>query len=100
MTLNLEHPKITGETTVQNAITEVAAMMGENVRLRRGFVMSSQGVISTYLHTSPQPGKRSWIDLFLFIDALVSMPTFSQHVCKHTYKGTQLKLLPFCVENP
>lgn len=56
--LNLEHPKISGDTTVQNAITEVAAMMGENVRLRRGFVMSapSPGVLSTYLHTSPQPG--------------------------------------------
>ncbi|XP_014503266.1 elongation factor Ts, mitochondrial [Vigna radiata var. radiata] len=57
-TLNLEHPKISGETTVQNAITEVAAMMGENVRLRRGYVLpaSSNGFISTYLHTSPQPG--------------------------------------------
>ncbi|GKU97788.1 hypothetical protein SLEP1_g10879 [Rubroshorea leprosula] len=55
---NLEHPKISGETTVQNAVTEVAAMMGENVRFRRGFVMSttSHGVVSTYLHTSPQPG--------------------------------------------
>uniref|UniRef100_A0A6N2MTV0 Elongation factor Ts, mitochondrial n=1 Tax=Salix viminalis TaxID=40686 RepID=A0A6N2MTV0_SALVM len=55
---NLEHPKISGDTTVHNAITEVAAMMGENVRLRRGFVMSapSSGVLSTYLHTSPQPG--------------------------------------------
>lgn len=43
---------------MQNAITEVAAMMGENVKLRRGFAMSapSLGVISTYLHTSPQPG--------------------------------------------
>ncbi|XP_028768729.1 elongation factor Ts, mitochondrial [Neltuma alba] len=57
MVLHLEHPKISGETTVQGAITEVAAIMGENVKLRRGFVMStpSQGVISTYLHTSPQP---------------------------------------------
>ncbi|CAL1392976.1 unnamed protein product [Linum trigynum] len=54
--LNLEHPKISGETTVHNAITEVAAMMGENVKLRRGFVMSTSGVLSTYLHTSPQPG--------------------------------------------
>ncbi|CAN0927270.1 Elongation factor Ts, mitochondrial [Linum grandiflorum] len=54
--LNLEHPKISGETTVQNAITEVAAIMGENVKLRRGFVMSTPGVLSTYLHTSPQPG--------------------------------------------
>lgn len=56
--LNLEHPKISGETTVHNAITEVAAMMGENVKLRRGFVMStsSNSVLSTYLHASPQPG--------------------------------------------
>ncbi|KAG8640428.1 hypothetical protein MANES_13G058700v8 [Manihot esculenta] len=56
--LNLEHPRISGETTVQNAITEIAAMMGENVRLRRGVIMStsSPAVISTYLHTSPQPG--------------------------------------------
>ncbi|XP_057983232.1 elongation factor Ts, mitochondrial isoform X2 [Malania oleifera] len=54
----LGHPKLRGETTVQSAITEVAAMMGENVKLRRGFVMSapSGGVISTYLHTSPQQG--------------------------------------------
>ncbi|GAU14375.1 hypothetical protein TSUD_249130 [Trifolium subterraneum] len=58
MRLNLQHPKINGETTVQNAITEVAAMMGENVKLRRGYVMPapSNGLVSTYLHTSPQPG--------------------------------------------
>nr|KYP42238.1 Elongation factor Ts [Cajanus cajan] len=58
LTLNLEHPKINGETSIHNAITEVAAMMGENVRLRRGYVMptSPHGFISTYLHTSPQPG--------------------------------------------
>ncbi|XP_048422244.1 elongation factor Ts, mitochondrial isoform X2 [Pyrus x bretschneideri] len=56
--LDLGHPKVSGETTVQNAITEVAAVMGENVKLRRGIVMStsSHGVVSTYLHTSPQPG--------------------------------------------
>lgn len=56
--LNLDHPKIGGETTVQNAITEVAAIMGENVKLRRGFLLyaSSPGVVSTYLHTSPQSG--------------------------------------------
>lgn len=56
--LNFEHPKLSGERTVQNAITEVAAMMGENVKLRRGFAMStsSHGIMSTYLHTSPQPG--------------------------------------------
>lgn len=58
LTLNLEHQKISGETTVQSAITEVAAIMGENVKLRRGFVISapSNGVVSTYLHTSPLPG--------------------------------------------
>ncbi|XP_059662825.1 elongation factor Ts, mitochondrial isoform X2 [Cornus florida] len=56
--INFDHPKLSGEKTVQNAITEVAAMMGENVKLRRGFAMStsSHGIISTYLHTSPQPG--------------------------------------------
>ncbi|XP_071723800.1 elongation factor Ts, mitochondrial [Rutidosis leptorrhynchoides] len=56
--INLEHPKISGETTVPSAITEVAAMMGENVKLRRGFLMSSSpnGVVSSYLHTSPLPG--------------------------------------------
>ncbi|PWA59665.1 Translation elongation factor EFTs/EF1B [Artemisia annua] len=56
--INLDHPKLSGETTVQNAITEVAAIMGENVKLRRGFAMSmsKHGVMSTYLHTCPQPG--------------------------------------------
>ncbi|KAK2968696.1 hypothetical protein RJ640_005883 [Escallonia rubra] len=56
--MKLEHPKLSGERTVQTAITDVAAMMGENVKLRRGFVMStsSHGIMSTYLHTSPQPG--------------------------------------------
>ncbi|XP_047334412.1 elongation factor Ts, mitochondrial [Impatiens glandulifera] len=56
--INLEHPKLSGEMTVKSAITEVAAMMGENVKVRRSFAMStsSLGVVSTYLHTSPQPG--------------------------------------------
>lgn len=56
--LNLAHPKMSGEKSVQEAITELAAMMGENVKLRRGFAMSktSPGVISTYLHSSPQSG--------------------------------------------
>ncbi|XP_052178499.1 elongation factor Ts, mitochondrial isoform X2 [Diospyros lotus] len=56
--INLDHPRLSGEKTVQNAITEVAAMMGENVKLRRGFGFSasSDGIISTYLHSSPQPG--------------------------------------------
>ncbi|CAH9107514.1 unnamed protein product [Cuscuta europaea] len=58
MKLNLDHPKLNGERTVQNAITEIAAMMGENVKLRRGFAIAnpSQGIMSTYLHTSPQQG--------------------------------------------
>lgn len=56
--INFDHPKLTGEKTVQNAITEVAAMMGENVKLGGGFAISapSYGVLSTYLHTSPKPG--------------------------------------------
>ncbi|KAK6923326.1 Translation elongation factor EFTs/EF1B, dimerization, partial [Dillenia turbinata] len=59
MKINLNHPKLSGETLVQNAITEVAAMMGENVELRRCFAIStsSHGVLSTYLYTSPQPGR-------------------------------------------
>ncbi|KAG9441732.1 hypothetical protein H6P81_017586 [Aristolochia fimbriata] len=58
LNITLEHPKLNGETTVRSAITEVAAMMGENVKFRRGFTLStrSYGVVSTYLHTSPQPG--------------------------------------------
>lgn len=58
MKISLDHPKLSGETTVQSAITEVAAMVGENVKLRRGFALSTSscGVVSSYLHTSPQPG--------------------------------------------
>ncbi|KAL6540860.1 hypothetical protein OROMI_024743 [Orobanche minor] len=56
--MNFDHHKLTGERTVQNAITEVAAMMGENVKLGGGFTIfgPSHGVLSTYLHTSSQPG--------------------------------------------
>ncbi|KAK9152283.1 hypothetical protein Syun_010592 [Stephania yunnanensis] len=56
--INLSHEKLSGETTVQSAITEVAAMVGENVKLRRGFrvLKSPHGVISSYLHSCPQPG--------------------------------------------
>lgn len=57
MNIILDHPKLTREITVQDAIMEVAAIMGENVKLRRGFALSSaNGVVSSYLHTSPQPG--------------------------------------------
>lgn len=63
--MNFDHPKLTGEKTVQNAITEVAAMVGENVKLGGGFAISapSHGVVSTYLHTSPQPGNKTSISL-------------------------------------
>jgi len=72
MKLNLEHPKINGETTALNAVTEVAAIMGENIKLRRGFSMSasSSGVISTYLHTSPQPGTLIQTALSCFRDGI------------------------------
>ncbi|GLJ07808.1 hypothetical protein SUGI_0074470 [Cryptomeria japonica] len=57
MKIKLDHPKLSGETTVQNALMEVAAIMGENVKLRRGFALSSTtGIVSSYLHASPQPG--------------------------------------------
>ncbi|XP_020266199.1 elongation factor Ts, mitochondrial [Asparagus officinalis] len=58
MKINLKHPKLWGETTVQSAITEVAAMVGENVKFRRGFTLStsSHGAVCSYLHTCPQPG--------------------------------------------
>lgn len=63
--LNLDHPKVNGETTVSNAATEVAAIMGENVKFRRGFLMSksSAGVLSAYLHTSPQPGTKKTVKM-------------------------------------
>ncbi|CAO2201394.1 unnamed protein product [Urochloa humidicola] len=58
MSINLDHPKLSGETTIQSAVTEVAAMVGENVKFRRGFILSTSahGVVSSYLHTCPQPG--------------------------------------------
>jgi hypothetical protein len=61
--INLDHPKLSGETTIQGAVTEVAAMVGENVKFRRGFILSTSfhGVVSTYLHTCPQPGKENYI---------------------------------------
>lgn len=64
MEVTLDHPKLSGETTAQSAITEVAAMVGENVKLRRGFVLStcSHGVVCSYLHTCPQPGAYKLFD--------------------------------------
>ncbi|EAZ06910.1 hypothetical protein OsI_29149 [Oryza sativa Indica Group] len=58
LNVNLDHPKLSGETTVQSAVTELAAMVGENVKFRRGFIMSTtaHGVVCSYMHTCPQPG--------------------------------------------
>ncbi|XP_073000914.1 elongation factor Ts, mitochondrial isoform X1 [Typha latifolia] len=58
LNIKLDHPKLSGETNVQGAVTEVSAMVGENVKFRRGFVLSttSHGVVSSYLHNCPQPG--------------------------------------------
>ncbi|KAF0926003.1 hypothetical protein E2562_020688 [Oryza meyeriana var. granulata] len=57
LSVNLDHPKLSGETTVQSVVTEVAAMVGENVKFRRGFMLSTtaHGVVSSYLHSCPQP---------------------------------------------
>ncbi|WOL12528.1 hypothetical protein Cni_G21295 [Canna indica] len=57
MKMNLSHRKLSGESTVQNAVAEVAAIVGENVKIRRGYALStsSHGVIVSYLHTSPMP---------------------------------------------
>ncbi|CAM6097901.1 unnamed protein product [Calypogeia fissa] len=56
--VELRHPKLQGESTVQEAVAEVGSIMGENVRLRRGFKMtsSSSGVLCSYLHSTAQPG--------------------------------------------
>lgn len=56
--MKLEHEKLSGEATVQEAVTEVAAIMGENVVLRRGFLVSPSpsGIVSSYLHASAHPG--------------------------------------------
>jgi translation elongation factor EF-Ts len=67
MSINLDHPKLSGETTVRDAVTEVAAMVGENVKLRRGFMFSTagHGVVSSYLHNCPQPGAQTILFQFL-----------------------------------
>jgi hypothetical protein len=67
MIINLDHPKLSCETTVRDAVTEVAAMVGENVKLRRGFMFSTDGhgVVSSYLHNCPQPGAPTILFQFL-----------------------------------
>ncbi|KAI5060405.1 hypothetical protein GOP47_0024825 [Adiantum capillus-veneris] len=55
--IKLDHPKLTREGTVQEAIQEAASIIGENLKLRRAFhVCSNSGLVSSYLHASLQPG--------------------------------------------
>lgn len=56
--LKLDHSKLGGDLPIGMAITDVAAMMGENIKLRRALTVCapSKGIVSTYLHTSPAPG--------------------------------------------
>ncbi|MCO5572643.1 hypothetical protein L7F22_026401 [Adiantum nelumboides] len=55
--IKLEHPKLISEGTVQEAIQEAASIIGENLKLRRAFLVSSNsGLVSSYLHASLQPG--------------------------------------------
>lgn len=93
MKINLDHPKISGETTVQNAVTEVAAMVGENVKIRRGYALStsSHGAVLSYLHTCPQPGKPI-VDYFnIFEQALLDLGRCMIHL--HTWLAINNVLL-------
>lgn len=55
--IHLEHPQLNGRSSVRDAIAELIAVTGENVKLRRAFRMSCPGGrVLAYLHTSPQPG--------------------------------------------
>ncbi|XP_056862116.1 elongation factor Ts, mitochondrial-like [Raphanus sativus] len=56
--LNLDHPKVNGETTVSNAVTEVAAIMCENVRFRRGFYHPT----SIWHRLSQETSKLVWLN--------------------------------------
>ncbi|KAH7287350.1 hypothetical protein KP509_32G050800 [Ceratopteris richardii] len=57
MPIRLDHPKLSCDTTVQEAIKVTASIMGENLKLTRAFRMSTKcGLVSSYLHASPQPG--------------------------------------------
>ncbi|KAL3695752.1 hypothetical protein R1sor_009828 [Riccia sorocarpa] len=55
--IELNHPKLSGRSTVADAVAEVASIMGENVKIRRGFLLSSStGIVASYLHSSTQAG--------------------------------------------
>lgn len=52
----LDHPKLSGESSVRDAVAETAGMLGENVKLRRCFRVTSPGFSGVYLHDSPLEG--------------------------------------------
>ena len=58
--MTMDHPKLSGIRRLADAVSEVAALTGENVRLRRALFLPSpspHGLVSAYLHTSPLPGE-------------------------------------------
>ncbi|CAI5990953.1 unnamed protein product [Closterium sp. NIES-64] len=58
-TVSFDHPKLTGSRQLAEAVAEVAALTGENVRLRRAFLLPEprpSGSVATYLHSSPGAG--------------------------------------------
>lgn len=76
--IKLDHPRLSSEATIQEAIHEAASIMGENLKLRRGFCVSaSSGVVSSYLHASPQPGlgKTAGILSFNVKDKSLTLPS-------------------------
>ncbi|CAI5469795.1 unnamed protein product [Closterium sp. Yama58-4] len=58
-TVSFDHPKLSGSRQLADAVAEVAALTGENVRLRRAFLLPEPrpfGSVATYLHSSPGAG--------------------------------------------
>ena len=54
----LDHPKMSGQSSVAEALAEACLLTGENVRVRRAFNMGGPGmVVASYLHTSPEAGR-------------------------------------------
>ncbi|CAI5531764.1 unnamed protein product, partial [Closterium sp. Naga37s-1] len=57
--VSFDHPKLSGSRQLAEAVAEVAALTGENVRLRRAFLLPEprpSGSVATYLHSSPGAG--------------------------------------------
>ncbi|GJP71218.1 hypothetical protein CLOP_g2064, partial [Closterium sp. NIES-67] len=58
-TVSFDHPKLCGSRQLSEAVAEVAALTGENVKLRRAFLLPEprpSGSVSMYLHSSPGAG--------------------------------------------